>query len=201
MIPEEKVQCIPYTTCKMIPEEHCRMETRFRRCYMVPEVKVQCIPYTTCRMVTENHVRYVTQRRCHMICEEKVQCIPYTTCKMVPEEHCVVEKRRRCHMVSEEKVQCIPYTTCKMISEEHCKMVPSTVYASSSRNVLHLQSVRGRNSGVRADLHSRCRPPPCQPATSCCLAQDRLRAALAAAATGANYGVTEGAPVEDCIKS
>ena len=46
----------------MIPEEHCRMETR-TRCHMVPEEKVQCIPYTTCHMVTENHCRYVTRSR------------------------------------------------------------------------------------------------------------------------------------------
>src|SRR5206468_6847010 len=53
-VTEEKVQCIPYTTCKMVRQDHCYMET-CRKCTLVPEVKVSYTPYTTCKLVPETH--------------------------------------------------------------------------------------------------------------------------------------------------
>src|SRR5213075_2297102 len=76
-VPEEKVCHIPYTTCKMVPQQHCRMIT-CRRCYTVPEEKVCHIPYTTCKMVAQQHCKMIPQRRCYTVPEEKVCYIPYT---------------------------------------------------------------------------------------------------------------------------
>src|SRR5206468_3690064 len=83
MVPQECVQRIPYTTCRMISEQHCKMVV-CKRCLMVPEVCVRHIPYTTCRTVPEQHCKMVTCRRCVMVPEVCVQRIPYTTCRMVP---------------------------------------------------------------------------------------------------------------------
>ena len=40
MVPEVKTRQIPYTTCHMVRQDHCRMLT-YQRCYMVPEVKTR----------------------------------------------------------------------------------------------------------------------------------------------------------------
>ena len=79
MIPEQKVQYIPYATCKMVPEEHCHMVT-CRRCYYVTEVRCQLIPYTTCKMVPEEHVTSVPVTTCHM----EPYCVTRKVCRKVP---------------------------------------------------------------------------------------------------------------------
>ena len=51
---------VPYTTCRMVKEQHVRYETR-RHCYTVCETHAARSPTQTCRMVKEEHVRYETR--------------------------------------------------------------------------------------------------------------------------------------------
>src|SRR5207249_750458 len=77
MVPEVHQKCIPYTTCKLVREEFCKMVT-CRKCCMVPETHVKCIPYTTCKMIREEQCKMVTCRKCQMVPEVHTQCVPYT---------------------------------------------------------------------------------------------------------------------------
>jgi hypothetical protein len=114
MVPEEKVQRIPYTTCRMIQDQHCRMIT-CRRCTMVPEQKVMQVPYTTCKMVPEEHCETIKCRRCKMVSEEHCQQVPYTTCRLVREE-CVKQ-------VSTTECTMEPYC----VTTKVCRKVPVCV--------------------------------------------------------------------------
>ncbi len=218
MVPEQKVQCIPYTTCHMVTENHVRYVTQ-RRCHMVPEEKVRCIPYTTCKMIPEEHCRMETRRRCYMVPEEKIQCIPYTTCHMVTENHVRYVTQRRCYMVPEVKVQCIPYTTCKMVPEEHCEVVKCRrCHMVSEEKVQcipyttchmvpeeHCKLVPTTVCKLEPECYTYkvCRqvpvcvptcepvcPPPCLPAVSCGL--PKLHEILSRFGNRAVYGSTDG---------
>ena len=72
-VPEEQVVQIPYTTCRMVPEERSEV-VRCRRVHYVPEERSYQVPYVTCRLVPE----------------ERVQMVPHTTCTMQP--YCVMVK-------------------------------------------------------------------------------------------------------------
>ena len=62
MVPEQKVRYIPYTTCRMVPEEQTSGE--------VPALPdgaggTTCqVPYTTCHMVAEEHCTMVPETTC-----------------------------------------------------------------------------------------------------------------------------------------
>jgi len=68
---------VPYTTCKMVPEERCEV-IKCQRCKLVPEEHCREVPYVTCRMVPEE--------RC---CQ-----VPSTTCTWEP--YCVMQRFYRC---------------------------------------------------------------------------------------------------------
>jgi hypothetical protein len=78
-IPEHKVCKVPYTTCRMVPEERCEV-VRCCRCRLVPEERVCKVPYTTCRMVSEECVRQVPVTTCHM----EPYCVTYKVCRRIP---------------------------------------------------------------------------------------------------------------------
>ena len=80
---EQHVRQCPYTTCRMVPEQHVRYETR---CVMeqVPQECVRHVPVTTCRMVCEQRQQVVRQCRVNYVCEERVRYVPQTTCKVIP---------------------------------------------------------------------------------------------------------------------
>ena len=50
------MQYIPYTTCKLIPQDHLRV-TDLRKTWSVPEVKSYRINWTTCQTIPQQHVR------------------------------------------------------------------------------------------------------------------------------------------------
>jgi hypothetical protein len=77
---------IPYTTCRIVKQDHCKLVT-CRRCVMVPEERVVQIPYTTCRIVSEEKSEVLRCRRCRLVPEERVCQVPHTTCRL--EAHCV----------------------------------------------------------------------------------------------------------------
>jgi hypothetical protein len=114
MVPEVKEVAIPYTTCHMVTQQHCRMIT-CRRSYLVPELKEVLIPYTTCHMVPEERCRVIPCTRCHLVPEQRTQLIPYVTCKMV----------------AVEKVTMVPHVTCSLqpycVTYKVCRQVPVCV--------------------------------------------------------------------------
>ena len=81
-VPETKTCQIPYTTCRMVPEERCQT-IRCRRCRYVTEERTCQVQYTTCRMERQEHC-----------CQ-----VPTTTCTM--EQYCVPVKVYRCVPVCE----------------------------------------------------------------------------------------------------
>ena len=76
-----------YTTCRMVPEQHVRYETR-THCYRCREEQVCQIPYTTCRMV-RRAARPLRDPAplLHASPSSTRGTMPYTTCRMVPETH------------------------------------------------------------------------------------------------------------------
>jgi hypothetical protein len=64
---------VPYTTCKLIPEEKCEV-IKCRRCRLVTEQRTCQVPYLTCRLIPE----------------EKVCQVPHVTCTMEP--YCTTRK-------------------------------------------------------------------------------------------------------------
>lgn len=78
-VPEEKVQYIPYTTCRMVPEERCQTV----KCHRIREIQEQrtCqVPYTTCRMVQEEHCSQVPVTTCHL----EPYCVKVKVYRQVP---------------------------------------------------------------------------------------------------------------------
>jgi hypothetical protein len=78
-VPEVKVCQIPYTTCRMVPEERCQV-LKCWRCKYVPEERCCQVPYTTCRMVAEECVRMVP----HTTCSLQPYCVTYKICRRIP---------------------------------------------------------------------------------------------------------------------
>jgi hypothetical protein len=114
MVPEQRVHYQTYTTCHLVREEHCRMETRYS-CKLIPEEKVEYIPYTTC----------------HMVPEERCEVLKCQRCKLVPEDRCVQVPYVTCHMVPKECVRLVPQTTCTLepycVTTKVCRRVPVCV--------------------------------------------------------------------------
>jgi hypothetical protein len=78
-IPEVKVQQVPYTVCKLVPEERTEV-IRCRRCKLVPEQHSCQIPYMTCRLVPEEKVTVVP----NTVCTLQPYCVNYKVCRQVP---------------------------------------------------------------------------------------------------------------------
>jgi hypothetical protein len=79
MVPEQKVQYIPYTTCKMVPEEHSEV-IKCRRCRYVTEEHCQKVPYVTCRLETQEYVKQVPCTTCSL----EAYCVTVKVCRKVP---------------------------------------------------------------------------------------------------------------------
>jgi hypothetical protein len=79
LVPETHVCRVPYTVCKMIPEERCEV-IHCRRCKMVPEEHTCMVPYVTCKVLTEERVCQVPQTFCTM----QPYTVTYKTCRLVP---------------------------------------------------------------------------------------------------------------------
>ena len=78
-MPEERVHLLPYTTCRMVSQEHIKVVRRQRVRY-VTEERVQQIPFTTCRMVPEEQVRMVPRTVCTM----EPYSVTQRVCRYVP---------------------------------------------------------------------------------------------------------------------
>ena len=120
-VPEEKVRQVPYTTCRMVPEQHVRYETR-KQCYTVPEEKVCYRPVHDLPDGPRARTSATRPgRHCYTVCEEKVCHIPYTTCRIDAGVHYRCETRQHCYTVCEQHVKNVPYTTCRMVPEQHVR--------------------------------------------------------------------------------
>jgi hypothetical protein len=79
MVPEQRTCKIPYTVCKMVPEERCEV-VKCRRCHYVTEERCCKVPYTVCRLVTHECVRHVPCTTCTL----EPYCVTYKVCRCVP---------------------------------------------------------------------------------------------------------------------
>ena len=79
VVPEQRVRYVPYTTCKMVPEERCET-IRCRRCKLIYEQHCCQVPYVTCRYVPEEKVCLVPQT----FCTREAYCVTYKVCRQVP---------------------------------------------------------------------------------------------------------------------
>ena len=79
LVPEQKVVQVPYTTCRMVPEERYQTIT-CQRCKLVPEERVCQVPYVTCHTETQECVRQIPHTECHL----EPYCVTYKVCRCVP---------------------------------------------------------------------------------------------------------------------
>ena len=119
-VPQECVQQVPYTTCKLVPGAP-RPHRDPHPLLHGAGAHVRYVPYTTCRMVPETHCKMVTQQQCYTVPEVKTCQIPYTTCRMVTEQHVRYVVKRHCTMVPETVTRQVCYTTCRMVKEDHVR--------------------------------------------------------------------------------
>ena len=71
---ETCVKKVPYTVCKMVPEQRVKTCT-YQVCHMVKEVCEKRIPYTVCKMVPEQRVKTCTYQVCKMVPEQRVKTV------------------------------------------------------------------------------------------------------------------------------
>ena len=97
---ETCVKKVPYTVCKMVPEQRVKTCT-YQVCHMVRDLREadplhgvpdgaraarQDLQLPVCHMVAEQHVKTCCYTVCHMVPEQRVKTCTYKVCHMVPEQ-------------------------------------------------------------------------------------------------------------------
>ena len=84
---ETCVKKVPYTVCRMVPEQRVKTCT-YRVCKMVREQRVKQVPYTVCKPVcyekTIQCVQYVPRKVAYTV----TRCVPRVVCTQVPVKVC-----------------------------------------------------------------------------------------------------------------
>jgi len=79
MVPECVPVQVPYTVCKMIPEERVHVEN-VTTCKTVVEYHTRCVPYVTCKMITQEVCQQVPQ----VVCDYEPYTVTVKRCRVIP---------------------------------------------------------------------------------------------------------------------